>query len=76
MLVCVEVIDFILAEYQFRLIKRLFESLLISKLFSSSNLKWMAFSISVICFILLLLCSRYFLSQVFFICGSSAIVWM
>lgn len=59
----VEVTDFIPAEYQFMLIKRLFESLLISKLFSSSNLKWVAFSIFTICFILLMLCWGYFLSQ-------------
>lgn len=52
----VELVDFIPAEYHFRLIKRLFESLLISKLFFSSSFKWMAFNISIICFVLLLLC--------------------
>lgn len=59
----VEVVDFIPAEYEFRLIRRLFDSLLISKLFFSSNLKWVTFSISVICFILLWLYWGYFLSK-------------
>jgi len=72
----VEVMDFIPAEYQLRLTKTLFESLLIRRLLSSSNSKQMAFSIFTVCFILSLLCWRYFLLRVCSICGRNAIVLM